>query len=331
MARSLSAGEAVPSLRGHVVRLRGLPFTSTAQDVLDFFSGVEVMGGEAGVLFTCTPEGRPTGEAYLELASEEGQQAALARHKESIGSRYIEIFQSSKGDLYQAVQQHGFFTAVGGRRKHQWHQQHGGGAGGPHGGGEAAAGGHGARVLDRGQAGVDEMAAAFAGFGFSQRDMQVPGPPRYGFGYASTPDDRHLVGRPSPPGTMSASQAWQQQAAMQQQQQRSMQMRAAMQQQFNPAPGPPGKVQLLQLCCCSNNHVCFPPTIDPRPQPPPYLLVACCGLGQPYTPPNPARWVLVRSLVGAAAWLAAAAPNCTITAVSRRPSWSTHSWCSTPS
>eukprot|EP00887_Chlorella_sp_A99_P001529 scaffold8.g1529.t1 len=238
VARSLSGGEAGPSLAGRVIRLRGLPFTSSAADVVEFFSGIEVVGGEAGVLFTCTPDSRPTGEAYVELGSEEAEAAALGRHKAKIGSRYIEIFTSSKADMYQAVQQHGFFTSVGGRRKHHWHQQHGGGGGGAHGG---EGGPRAAAAAAASGGGVEEMVGQFAGFGLSQRDMQVPGPPRYGYGYGSSPDERHYGGRGPvvpPPSAAPGPQAWRQAAAMQQQQ--GMRMRPQA-QQFNPAPGPPVK------------------------------------------------------------------------------------------
>lgn len=105
LAQTSGAPGGAPSLSGHVVRLRGLPFNSTATDVVGFFEGVDMVGGEAGIVFTCTPDGRPTGEAYVELASADDLAAALAKHKEKIGARYIEIFESSKGDMYQAVQQ----------------------------------------------------------------------------------------------------------------------------------------------------------------------------------------------------------------------------------
>lgn len=107
LASTSGAPGGAASLSGHVVRLRGLPFSSTAADVVAFFEGVETVGGEGGVVFTCTPDGRPTGEAYVEVAGEEALAAALGRHKEKIGARYIEIFQSSKGDMFQAVQQVG--------------------------------------------------------------------------------------------------------------------------------------------------------------------------------------------------------------------------------
>ncbi|KAL4432818.1 hypothetical protein ABPG77_008144 [Micractinium sp. CCAP 211/92] len=229
------------SLSGHVVRLRGLPFSSTAADVVAFFEGVETVGGEGGIVFTCTPDGRPTGEAYVELASEEALAAALARHKEKIGARYIEIFQSSKGDMFQAVQQHGYFTCTGGRRRHHWHQQHGGAGGGGSAAAAAAAsaqyqqdagGGGGGGARSRG-AQVDEMTNAFAGFGLSHRDMQVPGPPRWGaYGapadqayqqYGGVPPRQMQQGGNMQPGGM----RW-----------RPGGMQPGM-QHFNPAPGPP--------------------------------------------------------------------------------------------
>ena len=47
---------------GWVLRMRGLPFSASAEDVLQFFEGIEVLRGTRGVVFTCTPDGRPLGE-----------------------------------------------------------------------------------------------------------------------------------------------------------------------------------------------------------------------------------------------------------------------------
>lgn len=44
------------------------------------------------------------GEAFVELKSESGWRLAMQRHKELMGSRYIELFTSTKGDLMQARQ-----------------------------------------------------------------------------------------------------------------------------------------------------------------------------------------------------------------------------------
>jgi len=48
-------------LRGQVVRLRGLPYSATAADVVAFFDGIPIVGDSAGVVLTFTPDGRPTG------------------------------------------------------------------------------------------------------------------------------------------------------------------------------------------------------------------------------------------------------------------------------
>lgn len=84
---------------GWVVRLRGLPFAATAEDVLAFFNGLEILRGTAGVVLTWGRDGRPLGEAYVEFPSEEVQEEALKRDKEKMGPRYVEIFKSNKADM----------------------------------------------------------------------------------------------------------------------------------------------------------------------------------------------------------------------------------------
>ncbi len=68
---------------------------------MHFFEGIEIQRGSAGIAFTCTPDGRPKGEAYVEFPSEDAQKEALKRHKNEIGDRYIELFVSSKANMIQ--------------------------------------------------------------------------------------------------------------------------------------------------------------------------------------------------------------------------------------
>ena len=68
------SGSTEAHLQGWVLRMRGLPYTATAADVLAFFEGLEIARGPAGVVFTCTADGRPLGEAYVEFSSEDAQQ-----------------------------------------------------------------------------------------------------------------------------------------------------------------------------------------------------------------------------------------------------------------
>ncbi len=52
-------------------------------------------------MLTRDQDGRPTGEAFVEVPSEAAQQAALTLHRARMGPRYIEIFVASKPDMQQ--------------------------------------------------------------------------------------------------------------------------------------------------------------------------------------------------------------------------------------
>lgn len=91
-----------------IVRMRGLPFTATHEQVLTFFSPGEdlketcpVSGGKDGILFVRYPDGRPTGDAFVLFACEEHAQCALGKHKEILGRRYIELFKSTAAEVQQ--------------------------------------------------------------------------------------------------------------------------------------------------------------------------------------------------------------------------------------
>ena len=49
----------------HIVRVRGLPFSCTENELIDFFEGVCI----DSVHFTRNRDGRPSGDAYLVLAT----------------------------------------------------------------------------------------------------------------------------------------------------------------------------------------------------------------------------------------------------------------------
>jgi len=128
-----SAGRPLPGGLGNpVLRLRGLPFTAAAEDVVDFLLGrrtgreeedeeeeeerrssdegssrrtgaaaaapgspptnPEAMPrlGPQGVVFTSSPDGRPSGEAYVEFESARAAAAALnARDGAALGPRFV--------------------------------------------------------------------------------------------------------------------------------------------------------------------------------------------------------------------------------------------------
>ena len=73
-----------------VIRCRGLPWSTTVDEILNFFSDCQFKEGENSVHLTQTREGRPSGEAYIELATEEDMEKALEKDKQHMGKRYIE-------------------------------------------------------------------------------------------------------------------------------------------------------------------------------------------------------------------------------------------------
>lgn len=75
---------------GYVVKLRGLPWSATVDEILKFFKDTTVVGGTQGIHMTSSREGRPSGEAFVEFATEEGLKAALKKDRDHMGNRYIE-------------------------------------------------------------------------------------------------------------------------------------------------------------------------------------------------------------------------------------------------
>ncbi|KFQ61072.1 G-rich sequence factor 1, partial [Pelecanus crispus] len=81
-----------------VVLLRGLPFSSTEEDIADFFSGLKI----TDIAFVYRGE-RRTGEAFVQFAAPDMAAKALLRHREYMGSRYIEVYVSRKHQMQRHV------------------------------------------------------------------------------------------------------------------------------------------------------------------------------------------------------------------------------------
>lgn len=108
------------------VKLKGLPFNVTENNIFSFFNGLTVIGS-----FICKDLlARPTGEGFVEFASLEDCQSAMSRNRESMMDRYVEVFATSKEDVLQQI---GAASGTGG----------GGGRGGGYGGPQGRGGGGG--------------------------------------------------------------------------------------------------------------------------------------------------------------------------------------------
>ena len=64
-------------------------------------AGCSVLEGEDGVLFVRKPDGRATGDAFVLFSEETDAERALRKHKDIIGSRYIELFRSTTAEVQQ--------------------------------------------------------------------------------------------------------------------------------------------------------------------------------------------------------------------------------------
>jgi hypothetical protein len=84
-----AAAGAAPG-KASTLRMRGLPFRSTAEDVMRFFTGFHIL--PSGVVLG-NKDGRPSGEAWVTFSSpSEAQRALLGMNHKNMGSRYVELF-----------------------------------------------------------------------------------------------------------------------------------------------------------------------------------------------------------------------------------------------
>ncbi|KAF8566720.1 Epithelial splicing regulatory protein [Paragonimus westermani] len=104
-----------------VVRVRGLPYTASKQQIVEFFAAVQapVLFNSQGIYLVAFPEGRPTGDAFVLFEDDRMATRALLRHKDYLGDRYVELFKASPSEMVQVCfnvsqqqqQQHGTSNA----------------------------------------------------------------------------------------------------------------------------------------------------------------------------------------------------------------------------
>lgn len=83
-----------------VLKLRGLPFSVKKGDIVKFFGDFKVKDGRVHIAFR--PDGKATGEAYVEFDSAEEAKRAMSKDKMMIGSRYVELFPSTPDEARRA-------------------------------------------------------------------------------------------------------------------------------------------------------------------------------------------------------------------------------------
>lgn len=91
------------------IRMRGLPFSSTKDDILKFFEAEGLKVIPDTIVLTFRGDGRATGEGYVGFENPEDSKTAMGLHRNTMGSRYIELFISNKEEHSRA------FARFGGR------------------------------------------------------------------------------------------------------------------------------------------------------------------------------------------------------------------------
>lgn len=81
-----------------IIRVRGLPWSCVAEDLVKFFSECQIRGGVRGIHLISGKSGKPNGEAFIELEDEIDLRKAIEQHGQYIGSRYIEVYEVTNHD-----------------------------------------------------------------------------------------------------------------------------------------------------------------------------------------------------------------------------------------
>ena len=89
------------------LRMRGLPFTVTKGEIYEFFQKYEPI--EESICLTYRTDGRATGEGYIAFTKPDHAKDVMALHRNTMGSRYIELFISNKEEHGRALSREASF------------------------------------------------------------------------------------------------------------------------------------------------------------------------------------------------------------------------------
>ena len=97
----------LPQEHTGVLKMRGLPFSATKDDIITFYDdpalSVTAPLTHDSIHIVTSLDGRPSGMAFVEFASAEDAKAAMVRDRQTMGSRYVELFPSSREEATRAA------------------------------------------------------------------------------------------------------------------------------------------------------------------------------------------------------------------------------------
>ncbi|VDM41065.1 unnamed protein product [Toxocara canis] len=101
--RRLRTGISLPGRGTSVVRLRGLPYGCTNDEIVRFFHPLPI--ADNGIVMPYDHRsGKATGEAFVAFYEPDAAERALERNRNNIQHRYIEVFSSSYGEMLHALE-----------------------------------------------------------------------------------------------------------------------------------------------------------------------------------------------------------------------------------
>ncbi|XP_037534900.1 copine-1 isoform X1 [Nematolebias whitei] len=90
-----------PHRQEFCIYLKGLPYEANKRQIKEFFKNLVIV--EDSIYIAYGPNGRTTGEGFLEFKSEEEYKIALASHMQYMGSRFIQVHPISRNAMLEKI------------------------------------------------------------------------------------------------------------------------------------------------------------------------------------------------------------------------------------
>ncbi|XP_051788568.1 RNA-binding protein 12 [Erpetoichthys calabaricus] len=90
-----------PHQQDFCVYLKGLPYEAENKQVFEFFKKLDIV--EDSIYIAYGPNGRATGEGFVEFRNEADYKTALSRHMHYMGNRFIQVHPISKKAMYEKI------------------------------------------------------------------------------------------------------------------------------------------------------------------------------------------------------------------------------------
>ncbi|KAG1949652.1 RNA-binding protein [Pimephales promelas] len=83
------------------VYLKGLPYEAENKQIFEFFKNLDIV--EDSIYIAYGPNGRATGEGFVEFRNENDYKVALGCHMQYMGSRFIQVHPITKKNMYEKI------------------------------------------------------------------------------------------------------------------------------------------------------------------------------------------------------------------------------------